>query len=473
MLSLYNSAARTEPALTEDVAANMDVINDDQQDRFDAELLKKQNAKRLSNLDERGSKQSSEDFNVHEQNMPISVNITDPLVEELKDDTLPKAEKADQPSMKRDYAQDIELMKKYLEQLPQKNRPADMTKALEMIKDGAMVAELVHKRNFYDAIMMSREQNFSEQDTVVLKSAFNTSDLEFWNLIKDDKELAAKAGRHAIPFTLKALESVESAMYFRSTYARMRIGIATMEEFAHAYQAAIVQLQWHLYTHAVLQDKGVFSSGMITVEDRQSDMFKFLDGYAELVSPKYKLHNSVSFHSLTTTKAYTRKSSHYNGAKKFKNDFGIDIQDSKNRPLSILPGNKSHILFGLKDNGMLFVKWENYGVTVNPRQKDMSILPHLQGYFHKKDIQDDPVLERREKVTSDVMNKFESLYGKKKSLSSKQKKAIEAYGISYMIKELNPIAAQEFKDYLITVKGYSEKSLSVRKGNEIILHQTE
>lgn len=367
-----------------------------------------------------------------------------------------------------------QLVRDCLEKLPKNSQPSDMAQALQMIKDGAFVYDSIKQGRFYDAVV----HNFSiakniglslvpVQEKTLWRNAFNTSDLDFWNIIKNDKVLAKKASHHDIPFTLESLQSVENAMYFRSTYARIYSKEA-LPKFIKAYQESIVQLQWHLFAQSIIQEGRAFSSGMISVKDPSFALFKFLDGYAELVSPKYKLHNSISLHSLTTTKAYTRKSSHYEGAKRFDFDCGIDIQDSKNQPLSILPGNKSHILFGLRSNDMCFVKWENYGVTLNPLEGDMSLIPHIKGYFDKKDKHDDPVLERREKILADVTQEFKKLYGDKK-ITGKDKENIDAYGISYMIKMLDPKSQETFKNYLIKDKKYSKDSLDLRKGNEIIL----
>lgn len=364
-------------------------------------------------------------------------------------------------------------LRKYLEKLPKKNQPSDMNQALKLIKDGEIVAGLIEQGSFFDAIMhnFSKDGLASDEDKVLWKKSFNTSDADFWAIIKNDKVLAKKASHHSIPFTIESLKSVENGMYFRSTYARIN-SAEGLSSLVDAYQKSIVQLQWHLFSLSVLQEGRAFSSGMISVQDSKFSLFKFLDGYAELVSPKYKLHSAISFHSLATTKAYTRESSHYSGAKRFKFDCGIDIQDSNNQPLSILPGNKSHILFGLRSNDMVFVKWENYGVTFNPAESDMSMIPHIKGYFDKKDKSDDPILERREKISDDVMAEFKKLYNDKK-ITKKDKKNIEAHGVSYMIKMLDPNSQELFKKYLVNTKKYSESSLNNRKGNEIILQSLQ
>lgn len=365
---------------------------------------------------------------------------------------------------------DVQDIKNYLEKLPKKNQPSDMDQALQMVKDGAMVARSIESGRFFDAIMQnfSKDVLISDRDKTLLQNAFNLSDSDFWEIIKNDKKLALKASNHNIPFVFNSLESVENAMYFRSAYARAYSDEKILLSLKSAYQKSIIQLQWHLYSKAVLQEGQAFSSGMISLQDPNFATFKFLDGYAELISPKYKLHSSVSIHSIVTTKAYTRKSSHYVGAKRFDFDCGIDIQDNNNQPLSILPGNKSHILFGLRSNDMLFVKWENYGVTFNPLENDTSIIPHIKGYFDKKDKLDNPLLERREKLPDDVMQEFKKLYGNKKILP-KEKKGISELGISYMLSMLDSKSRELFKSYLINTKKYSANSLSFRKGNEIIV----
>jgi len=126
---------------------------------------------------------------------------------------------------------------------------------------------------------------------------------------------------------------------------------------------------------------------------------------------------------------------------------------------------------------MLFVKWENFGVTFNPIAGDFSVIPHMSSFLHTKGIQDNPLLERREKTPVNAIAEFKRIY--KKPISKKNQELIDTYGISHMMKMLNGVdvivhnkhAPKQFADYLLTVNKYSADSLPYRKGNEVVLTQ--
>lgn len=369
---------------------------------------------------------------------------------------------------------DVDTITAAIKKMPEHNQPKDLAQSISFMKQGAKVWDLIKKYKLGSAILLNFSSRSNQEFGVAdrISKAYDTTDLQFWNVIKNDKNLKEKATRNDIPFTYEALQKVDYNMYYRSTYLRINSQDEKVQSyfnnFIKAYQTTIVQLQWYLYAQAILQDSKAFNSGMISLEDPNHLLFKTLDGYAELVSPKYKLHSGISLHSLVTTKAYTRESSHYEGQKYFKNDFGIDIQDDDNQPLRILPGNKSHLLYGIRSNGMTFIKWEDYGVTFNPIKGDTSVVPHLKGFLDKRDVQDDPELNRREKTPTDVTQEFEQLYGK--SLSKQDQKNIKIEGISYMLQLLDKSKSAKFTNYLVTNKGYHANTLDARKGGEVILN---
>lgn len=360
-----------------------------------------------------------------------------------------------------------------LQSLPEKSRPADIKQALDLIQQGQRAWDHIQEGNVYNAIITNipddQAKNISKSDYLIMKNAYNTNDATFWSIIKNDTNIQKKCTTLNIPFSLQSLTSLEQNMSLRALYADTNLANKDfLQSFKRAYQTAIVQVQWHLFAHAIIQDQA-FTSGMITTKDPGHHLFKFLDGYAELVSPQYKLYNGTSLHSLLETKAYTRHSSHWKGQVN-GNQLGIDIQDESNKPLVILPGNKSHLLFGTLKNNMVFLKWENYGTTLNPLEGDYSVIPHLKGYFEKHGKQDESTLHRREKIAPDITLVFNKLCSK--PLTDAQIKYINTYGISGMIEMLKayyPANLRTFENYLTQTKGYDPSTLSMRKGGEIIL----
>lgn len=372
------------------------------------------------------------------------------------------------------------IIRKSLAALPAKNRPANLEAALAEMKAGEKVFEFLQKQQLGEAIMMNfpseKEINRSK---ALLAHTFNMNDTAFWNLIENDPEIKASVLAHNMSFTFDAFKNPEFNMSFRMIYIRKNMKKfsttkeeyeANMHECELAYQKALIQLQWYLFSRAILQDQA-FTSGMITFQDPQDTVFRFIDGYGELVSRRYKSFGGMAAHSLVANKAYTRESSHWNGQKAFGNkNFGIDIKNSKNKPMSVLPGNKSHLLFGMRTNGMTFVKWEEYGTTFNVKTGDYSVIHHTFRYFEKKDLQDDPTLHRREKVSADIMKYFNRVYGK--TLTKQQTERVETNGIAEMLKMLDaksPELVVKFKKYLVQEFGYQPDTLHLRKGGEIIL----
>lgn len=374
-----------------------------------------------------------------------------------------------EPIAKHPLSHDDTTILKALEGLPAHNKPKCMRAAMERIKKGNAIWVRLHHNQAYEAITNNSDPTSVEQQT--LQRVFNANHTDLWNMIRDNHALQKMAHDQNIPFTATAITSPEYNMYFRTAYIRQVVPVSHIDEFMQQYEDAMINLQWHLYAKTILQGEQAFTSGMITMNDAPHfTVFKFLDGYAEMISPTYKLHAGLSYHSVTTPIAYARKSSHWTGQKSFNdNNFGIDFFNRNRLPNPVLPGNKSHMLFGLRTNGMVFIKWEEYGVTMNVKHSDYSALKHTVRYFEKKDKQDSQ-LERRESIPAYVTAEFKRLCPK--ALSRKTKADIKTYGISKMLEVLEMDAPEHvvtFETYLTKHLMLKKDSLYHRKGNEVVL----
>lgn len=366
----------------------------------------------------------------------------------------------------------MKKIKDELQNLPKAYRPANIDVAVDYIQKGDSAWDSIKKGKTFDAVVKNIDaKNFVNYDILVLKDCFDVDDEVFWNKIKDDTNLQALAKKNGLPFSRDALNSKEYGLYLKAEYVRDHtINPKILEEYLNAYQTTIVQVQWHLYSKAILVDKA-FHGGMITFKDPQSYMFNLLDTYAELISPNYK--NVGVLRSLFKTGAYNRESSHWDGqrARDGKN-FGIDILSKDGKSLPILPGNNPHLLFGERTNGMTFVKWEEHGTSLQNGG-----LSHALSFIKTRGENDETV-HSKERVPKDVMSLFEKLYKAKKSFFERIFKKdttssdVKTYGISKMLELLekqNPANALSFKNYLISVKKYDPKTLNLRKGGEVIL----
>ena len=374
------------------------------------------------------------------------------------------------PVVKHPLSHDDTTILKALEGLPAHNKPKCMRTAMERIKKGNAIWLRLHHNQAYEAITNNSDPTTVEQQT--LQRVFNANHTDLWNMIRDNHALQKMAQDQNIPFTATAIASPEYNMYFRTAYIRQVVTIPhVVDTFIQQYEDALIDLQWHFYGKTILQGEQAFTSGMVTMSDAPHfTVFKFLDGYAEMISPLYKSHAGLSYHAITTPIAYARKSSHWTNQKAFNdNNFGIDFFNRNRLPNPVLPGNKSHMLFGLRTNGMVFIKWEEYGVTMNVKHSDYSALKHTVRYFEKKDKQDSQ-LERRESIPAYVTAEFKRLCPK--ALSRKTKADIKTYGISKMLEVLEMDAPEHvatFETYLTKHLMLKKDSLYHRKGNEVVL----
>lgn len=351
-----------------------------------------------------------------------------------------------------------------LSNLPTNYQPEHPEQALKFMMKGNQIFKSVYTDKFFQACSLS---NLNAADTRVLQNALSSSDEQFWKLIHADEQLQHEIEKCNVSYTRENFLSINYTMLFRINYARLHISSQQVwHQFKSAYEQALIALQWYLFAQAIIQDS-IFTSGMITIPDPDYSLFKFMDGYCELVSPCYRFYSGLHPHSLWQTHAYTRKSSHWTRQKQFNDsNFGIDIKDNEYKILPILPGNKSHILFGILKSGLLFIKWEEFGTTINFKEKDFSAIKHTLRYFQKKEKEDE-ALQRREKISQDVMLQFRSLYPHK--LTKHQADEIQIFGIQKMLEILDKDAADFFTKYLIQRKKYIKDTLHMRKGGEIIL----
>jgi hypothetical protein len=270
--------------------------------------------------------------------------------------------------------------------------------------------------------------------------------------------------------------SPEFNMYFRLEYTRAKgSSYGKIEKFLQLYKASyakmVTKLQWYFYKQAMLEGK-TFTSGMITFKDSGDRCFKFLEGYVELISPGYR--DQGFFSSLFQKNAYTRISSHYSGQTGLGGkQYGIDIGDDLKEKIG-LPGQKGHILFGMRTNGMTFVKWEDFGTTFNigRHDSDLSAIPHTFGFL-KKHGKADTAQEYRESDLKNMKEDFKKIYGKE--LSAEDKELIKAEGIAGMKKILDRLGdkkkLEEFGEaFAKNLPQHDLRTIPQRKGSEVVLN---
>ena len=360
---------------------------------------------------------------------------------------------------------------KALEKLPKPDQPEHVDYVLKSIIHGGQVWNSIQKNKFYDAC---NPQNISSQgDIKYLKIALNTTDDMFWKQVLHDELLQQEIKKIGIAFTKEECLSLRYNIFIRMAYLRQHV--KDVDVFKHlkvAYQQALISLNWYLFGQALLQEPP-FTSAMITLNDKKHLIFNFISGYAELVSPGYGFYSGLHPYSLWASEAYTRKSRHWSGYKEFDdNAFGIDLKNDKEEEFKAFPGNNAHLLFGVLTNGLLFIKWQRHGITINFYQNDFSALRYIKDFFSTKTIEDSNVLERIEKIPQDVKYMFKSLY-KQNSHVKNNVDCVHTYGISQMLKHLDLEAKSIFMDFLVKRKHYASETMHLRKGDEIILQSSK
>lgn len=347
--------------------------------------------------------------------------------------------------------------------LPTNRQPSNLKQSLMLMLEGGQIWKAITQNKPYNALTLT---SLSSQNAQILQQALNNSDDRFWILIHKDPAVQEAIEHCNIPFTRDTSTMHEYKMLFRFTYIRVHItNPDILIQVQQAYRHAIIALQWFLFAQAILQDS-IFTAGMLTIPDNQHYLFHFLDGYAELVSPRYRFYSGLHPHSLWQPNAYTRSSSYWKNKKQFHDSmFGIDFQDNDHQSIPVLPNQNSHLLFCALDNGMTAIKWERFGVTLNIKNRTFSALKQPLRYFQKNNQNTDII--RKEKIPQDVMLQFKSLFNN--HLTKYQSDQINKDGITAMLNMLDSSGRSIFIDFLTKRKKYSSLTLTLRKGNEIIL----
>jgi hypothetical protein len=394
------------------------------------------------------------------------------------------------------------FLREEIAKLPEDRRPANIDLALKNMAEGQKVFENIQEGKFFDAVKDDMKKtnmlyfhNEYEREIKLFDKALNSSDEDFWgtlvNELLDNPEdnfllqISKKIGKKYEAEELLSNDSNELKtlflsqefnMYFRLEYTRAKAESYSrygnfLKIFKASYAKMVVKLQWYLYKKSMLEGK-TFTSGMITFKDSDDRCFKFLEGYVELMSPGYRHQNLFS--SIFQKNAYTRMSSHYAGQTGLGGkQYGIDLDQNLKNTIG-LPSDKGHILFGMRTNGMTFVKWEDFGTTFNVgrKQSDMSLVPHMFNFFHKVG-KADTAQEFRESDLKNMKEDFKEIYGK--NLSANDEALIKSEGIAGMKKILDRLddktKIEQFqKAFSKNFPQHDVSTIPQRKGGEVVLH---
>lgn len=343
-----------------------------------------------------------------------------------------------------------------LDKLPEKYRPADTKKALKLMMQGKSVWSNICKNRFYSTLQIHIEDSKVAQS---IKNCLEKSPDRFWIDIHHNKKVQDAIEQANVPFTFEMSQKPEYYMFFRISYLRSIVSKQEyLEKIESAYKEAIVALQWFLFAQAILEND-IFTSAMIAIPDSNMYLFYFLDGYAELISPRYKFYSAISLHSLWQSDAHTQLTGHWKHKKLFKDiAFGINFKNKEKEKQNILPLNNFNLMFGALDNQITFIKWQ--GVEGSALKKPLKIIQSR----NKTEL----TINRYDKVPQDVTYQFKSLFGH--SLTRHQLNLISKDGIQAMHNMLDDTGRQFFTDFLEKIKNYHVIDDSIRKGNEIILN---
>jgi len=345
-----------------------------------------------------------------------------------------------------------------IESLPEKYRPADIKKNMTLIMQGKSVWDNISKNKFYSALSLHISD---AKVSNIVKNCLEKSVDQFWIEIHNNKKIQQAIEQANVNFTREMSQSPEYFMFFRMTYLKTMV---TKEEYLKsiesAYQEAIVALQWFLFAQAILEND-IFTSAVITIPDSNLYLFYFLDGYAELISARYRFYSAISFHSLWQSEAHTQLTRHWKHKKIFKDvAFGINFKNKEKETENILPLNNSNLIFGALDNKLTFIKWQG---------NEGSMLKKSLKMLQSKNKSENSI-NRYDKVPQDVTYQFKSLF--KHPLTRHQSNLISKDGISSMLNMIEDNNRQLFINFLTKAKNYNEFDNTIRKGNEIILNPT-
>jgi hypothetical protein len=326
-----------------------------------------------------------------------------------------------------------------LAHFPAKSRPSPekINDILQSIQNGTKIEDAIQKTNnsHWENIIQKRFPNISTENQTTLIKLLNQQ-----------------------PEALKLAENLNPKNF---------------KTIRDCYLQLIVDVQWSLFKKAVDKNQS-FSSGSITVIDPDEKYMYFLENYVKFSNQDYDI-SGRSWTSLTHNDAYNRTdlSTHWKGnlASNSKSDriYGINVKFD-NTYQQLLPANKDQLHFGRLKNGGTFIKWEDFGTTLNTN--DFSMIYHA-GDFLKSELNygsSSALPKRGEKTSQDTKNKFKEIIKKQNiKLTPEHKKMMKTQGIAGMkdILKNNTSADKEFTNFL-TTNSYDYTDL--RKGNEVILN---
>lgn len=224
------------------------------------------------------------------------------------------------------------------------------------------------------------------------------------------------------------------------------------------YLSEIIACMWYLYGLAINKNQG-FVDGVIVLDDANQLFYNFLYDYVKNVNSK-----GLSKRAIITTNpyGYGRRSTHFPDDQRTFMQYGIDIRLNKIAQ-KILPGNKTHILFGRLANGLTFIKMEHYGLYY----KD-GFIGHACGYLRlilgkflaKFVAQKERFLHRKEYVPCWIKKGYKNVSKRKCRLTS--------------IKDIveNGFDDKVFINLIKKIEN-SYDHIPLRYGNEVILKNDE
>ena len=263
---------------------------------------------------------------------------------------------------------------------------------------------------------------------------------------------------------------------------------------------------------AVAKDRGPdFVSGTTVIEDKNGQLYKFLQGYVETV---FKLKNGPTAALdkpcfVANGTAYPRISSHFDA----KINYGIDLMNPIHTVSDPNPDSRevrSHFLFGKTNddlgNPLMYVKFETHGLGT-PKDAAMHVLNYVrrksgliaeqmaakvsgskkskkakvkQG--EEKESGKAVIRDRRENTPAALMKEYKAALKESGVSKAEQKKLLDAAktrGIAAIHEQVSQLskhadkypAAAKLKTRIENT--YVDGNLDIRKGNEIIVRAAD
>lgn len=351
-----------------------------------------------------------------------------------------------------DVNANLQMIMTKLNDLPEAYRPTDIKMAMKLMLQGKSVWKNISIHKPYSALELQINE---PQAALIIRNSFEMQPDKFWIEIHKNEKIQQAIEQANVIFTRETCNSPEYSMLFRMAYVKTMINNdEIIKKLIKAYEQAVLALQWFLYAQALLENETFFSA-VITIPDKNLSLFNFLDGYAELISPHYRLYSALSIHSVWKSDAQTQITRHWKYKKLFKDAaFGINFKNENQDHQYQLPLNNAHLIFGILDNKLTFIKWQKRGPNLIDVIKNRNTL--------------DPKFIRNDKPSKDIVLQFKSLFGH--PLTRHQSLLISKDGISAMIQMLDNESKALFINFLKKIKKYNTLDNPIRKGNEIILN---